>query len=510
MERRERSKVPEEQKKPRRNKNMRNKNQNYTETINENQDSPRKKNKENREIAIVLYIVLSIMFLCIGYFVVFVGTEGKTVINNSYNKRQVLLSKRILRGSILSADGEKLAYSVENEDGTQSRIYPYDNLFVHVVGRYDNTKTGIESSEDFTLLTSSINPLEMMFNELSGEKSIGDNIITTLDYNLQKIASDALGNRRGAIVVMEPSTGKILAMVSKPNYNPNTVLQQWDSLISDEADESPLINRTTQGLYPPGSIYKILTVLEYIRQNPNYEDYSYDCTGEAKFNDVVIHCYNNKSHGKQNLIESFANSCNTSFANIGASIDLAEFRKLNNSFLFNSNLPLSMPYNKSSFVLSETSDKNEIPQTVIGQGETLITPMHAALIVSTIANGGDMMTPYVIDSVENYHGKVISKNLPKLYKNIISAKEAEILTEFMQAVVESGTGSALKNSKYTVAGKTGTAEYKEGEKAHAWFVGFAPAEQPEIAVSIIVESSGAGSDYAVPIAKKIFDEYLNR
>lgn len=478
-------------------------------TATEKKSSRKNKNKNN-EILLMLYLFVGLFVLCIGYFAYFVGKDSRNVINNSYNKRANLLAETIFRGSILSCDYEKLAYSVDNGDGTETRVYPYDTMFAHVVGRFDHSKTGLEASEDFTMLTSSINLFETFYNQLTDTKSMGNNIITTLDVDLQKVAYDALGNRKGAIVVMEPSTGKILAMVSKPDYNPNTVIEDWEELIADNNNKSPLLNRATQGLYPPGSTFKIVTLLSYIRQNPNYENFTYECLGEETFEDSVIHCYNNKKHGTQTLMQAFANSCNTAFANIGTQLDISAYRSICNNLLFNASLPVDFAYKQSSFVLDASSDEMEITQTSIGQGKTLMTPLHNAMLVSAIANGGNVMVPYLVDQVENYHGNVIEKNTPKIYQSIMTANEAESLTDYMQAVVESGTASALKNSKYSAAGKTGTAEVGTNETAHAWFVGFAPADQPKIVVSIIVENAGAGSEYAVPIAKKLFDAYDNK
>src|SRR5690606_661544 len=153
-------------------------------------------------------------------------------------------------------------------------------------------------------------------------KSPGDHIITTLNTQLQQTAYEALGNYRGAVVVMEPSTGKILAMVSKPSYDPNTIDEDWEKLVEDEEEESPLLNRAAQGLYPPGSTLKILTALAYMRQNPSYESYEYDCDGSIEENGMVIHDYSRKGHGKIDLQLSLAKSCNTSFASIGRSLDL--------------------------------------------------------------------------------------------------------------------------------------------------------------------------------------------
>lgn len=483
--------------------------ENEDEQVKQIQYVKKKKEKTNREITLVMYIFVGLFFLVIGYFTNFMINQSSEVINNAYNQRQDLLAQQIVRGDIISSDGKVLAHTTTDKAGKETRVYPYKNVFVHIVGQFNKGKTGLESSENFHLLTSNNGTISKVFKELSGEKNIGDNIVTTLDTNLQQAAYDALGNRRGAVVVMEPSSGKILAMVSKPDYDPNKIDSIWNSLVENGNNDSALLNRATQGLYPPGSTFKILTALEYIRENPNYEEYEYDCEGKGIFNSVTINCYNNKKHGEEDLMHSFAKSCNASFANIGTTLKMSSFKKLCETFLFNTALPTNIPSKKSSFVLSGSTDPSFIPQTVIGQGQTQITPLHNAMIAAAIANGGVMMKPYVVDSIENQSGSVIKKYLPEISGAVMSPEEAEILTTFMEETVNSGTATSLNNKSYTVAGKTGSAEHTQGKPAHAWFVGFSATEQPDIAVSVIVESVGTGSEYAVPIAKKIFKTYYN-
>lgn len=452
-----------------------------------------------------MYFFSALLFGVIGYYTYFLTFKSKTVVNNNYNYRQDLLAQRITRGKILSADGNILAQTVELDDGTEMRVYPYGNTFSHVVGRMQKGRTGVELSDNFNLLTSSINGFTKLTNEIAGKKNPGDNVVTTLNTKLQQVAYDALGNNQGAVVVLEPSTGKILAMVSKPDYNPNTVVNDWADLNNDSS--SPLLNRATRGLYAPGSTFKILTTLDYMRENPDYESYEYECKGEGRFNDVTLHCV--KSHGRVNLLSSFAHSCNTSFGNLGITLNMDSFQKLARDFLFNQPLPTAITTSQSSFVLDGTSDPNDYPQTVIGLGKTQITPLHNAMIVSAIANGGVLMKPYLIDHIESAYGDEVSRNTPSSYGSLISANEAQVLTTYMQEVVENGTGTKLKNMSVTVAGKTGTAKYDINKPEHAWFVGFAPVDNPEIAISVIVESVGSGSTYAVPIAKKIIEAYYS-
>lgn len=467
-----------------------------------------KKQNSNREIIVLTYAFAIIFLALLIYFGYFVQIKSGDIINNPYNKRQDLLAERVERGKILAAGGEILAETKTNADGEEYRYYPYSNMFCHVVGRFSHGKSGIELSQNINLLTSSENPIIAMVNELQGKKNKGDNVVTTLDLKLQKTAYEALGNRKGAVVVIEPSTGKILAMVSKSDYDPNTVDKNWEQLVEDKDGNSALLNRASQGLYPPGSTFKMVTALEYIHENKNYKSYEYECAGSDNFGEIKINCYHGKVHGTQDLKESFANSCNTSFANLAKDFDLKSYHKLCNKLLFNKKLPTDIPSTKSSFTLGEDTDRSLLPQTAIGQGDTQISPLHNAMITAAVANGGILMRPYVVDHLEAYDGTVVKKYGAEEYGKLMSKKDAKILRTLMKEVVASGTASSLKSSKYTSAGKTGSAEYDSNKSSHAWFTGYAPVKNPEIAISVIVEGAGTGSEYAVPIAKKVMDAYF--
>lgn len=467
--------------------------------------------RNNREYAVITYLFLAIFIGLMGYFVYFQVVKSEDFINSSYNTRTDSFANTIVRGTIYSNDGTALAQTTLDGEGNEVRNYPYGSMFAHVVGYATNGKAGIESMANFYLLRSHAFVLEKIANELKGEKSQGDNVITTLDYDLQAAAYNALGDQEGAVMVLEPSTGKILAMVSKPDYDPNTISANWDSIINSES--SVLLNRATQGLYPPGSTFKILTALEYMRENSDYENYSFDCTGSVTVEDSVINCYANSVHGTENLDLAFAKSCNSFFSTIGLTLKPDSFQSLAESFLFNKSLPIAFEYKKSSFALSDTSTTSQIMQTSIGQGETLVTPIHMAMIVSAIANDGVLMKPYVIDHTENYQGVNVKNFSTSEYGNIMKEEEAQKLQALMSGVVANGTASALSGQVYAAAGKTGSAEYSDVKgQSHAWFVGYASKDSestPDLAVAVIVEGAGAGSTYAVPIAKQIFDTYYS-
>lgn len=466
---------------------------------------------KNREFAIITYLFVGMFILMMGYFAYFQTFKSEDFINSPYNTRQNIFTEHVVRGEILSADGKILAQTVVGEDGSETRHYPYGNMFAHAVGYDSNGKSGIESFGNFSLLRSHAFFLEQVLHGIQNQKNQGDNIVTTLNYNLQETAYQALGDNRGAVVVLEPSTGKILAMVSKPDFDPNTIAADWESVISNTDDEnSVLVNRTTQGLYPPGSTFKILTALEYMRENPSYQDYAYECTGSISMENTEIHCYDNSVHGVENLEKSFAKSCNTSFANIGLGLDKKSFRQLCSSMLFQKNLPIPYASNKSSFVMKEDANTDEVTQTAIGQGKTLVTPMHMAMITSAIANKGLLMRPYVIDRTENYKGVTVKNYSPSQYGELITEEEAGRLQNLMSLVVQEGTGSKLSGQVYQAAGKTGSAEFSSNKsESHAWFTGYASTEEKgTIVVTVIVEKGGAGSTAAVPVAKQVFDRYF--
>ena len=478
--------------------------------VSDKKNTPRKaapNPKANSCILGITYLMVALFLGLAVYMGYFLQVRSEDVINNSYNARLDRFSDRIVRGKIMAGDGTVLAETQVDADGNETRVYYYGSVFDHAVGYSAKGKTGIEALANFYLLTSHVNLLEQVGNELSG-----DNVYTTLDAELQQAAYAALGDRKGVVIAMEPDTGKVLAMVSKPGYDPNTLLQDWDWLTDGGNGEGQLLNRATQGLYPPGSTFKIVTALEYMREHPGgYRDYQFDCSGVYVNGDYRIKCYHGTAHGHQDFTRSFANSCNGAFSSLGLGLNLGAFRDTAKSLLFNSPLPITgLPYKQSSFQMGPGADTWEILQTSIGQGTTQVTPMHNAMITAAIANGGTLMKPYFLNSVETAGGEEIKKFMPASYGSLMTAGEAEGLTELMRTVVTEGTGSAVRTDAYTVAAKTGSAEFETGKETHAWFTGFAPVENPKLVVTVLVEEGGSGGKAAAPIARQLFDIYMAR
>lgn len=467
------------------------------------------KNVQQR-ILRVSYLSAFVFLGMMGYVTWYTQQNRQKFFDNSYNSRQQLLMQENTRGSIYAADGAILAETVTDKEGKETRDYPYGKLFAHAVGYSTKGKAGLEAAENYYLMQSSLSETEKLSNSQSGDKNPGDSVYTTLRVDLQQTAYDALGVYKGAVVVTEVSTGKVLAMVSKPDFDPNEIDRIWDKITEDE-NNSVLVNRVTNGKYPPGSTFKILTALEYIREYPqNLNRYEFQCTGSYTYDGNTINCYHHIKHGTVDFTTSFAKSCNSSFANIGMRLDREKFEKTLQKLYFNEKLPSQMAMGISTTGFSGKTGDYETMQTVIGQGSTLMTPMHLNMITAAIANKGVMMQPYLTDCVKRADGQTVKQNKPKVgEEQLISGEEAAELTRLMTQVVEKGTAIRLSGLSYTVAGKTGSAEYNDVKgESHAWFTGFAPVENPEIAVTIILEGAGSGGDHAVPIAKRILDCYF--
>ena len=304
---------------------------------------------------------------------------------------------------------------------------------------------------------------------------------------------------------MNSKTGEIVSMVSYPDFNPQTINENFEKLKSDEIN-TPLLNRATQGLYPPASVFKIITAIAFIEENIDWKNYTYNCTGEYTVEDKKISCFNGNKHGKVNLEKALAQSCNTFFASLSNDLKPSSVKKVAEKFLFNKDINFPLEYKNSSFTLENSANINEILQTYIGQGKTLTTPLHIALIGSAIANNGVIMKPYIIDSILNYDGKTISKNMPKQLTTAIDLNIANEVRNMLEKVVEEGTAKKAQNTSISISGKTGTAQI-DGEKDHTWFLGMAPAENPSMVISIILENSGASD--IVEISKDILKKALN-
>jgi len=455
----------------------------------------------NRRIIRVLIVISALFLALLTYLLYFNMFQADSVATNPYNRRQWDDERYITRGTIYDSEGLVLAETVEDEDGIK-RVYSQGRLYSHVIGYCSQVygKSLLEKEYDSELLGKGD------IDIFQGDKKKGFDLNLTISNSLQKYAYEQLRGKKGAVVAMEPKTGKILAMVSLPDFEPQTekLEETWNSIVEDES--SPLVSRAIQGLYPPGSTYKIVTAAAAFENG--FAGRTFKDTGSFVAGELEVENFNNKKYGEISLERAFSVSSNQVFCTIGYELGSEKILEISERFGINDTSGFDVPTAKSRIEYKKMTNEDSALVS-IGQGQLLATPIQMAMICSTVANSGQMMTPYVVDSVTK-NSTVISDAKEKVKAQVISKDCADYLKERMVDTVNEGTGSRAKIRGIQVAGKTGTAE-NEKEKDHAWFVGFAPADNPQIAVVVVLENDGtSGGDSAAPIAGNIMKRYLEK
>ncbi len=470
-----------------------------------------KRKKRGRE-SIVTGAILTVLFLLMtGYFLWFEAAGKQEILINPLNNRTSNMARNVMKGDIVSSDGVVLATTQNAPDGTEYRLYPFGELFVHTLGYEAMGGARLERSQKIRLLTTSAPFWMQIREELLNRKIKGDTLHVTLDYRLSAYAREQLAGRNGAIAVMEPATGRILAMVSSPDFDPNRVSQEWSSLVSEENTTGNLLNRASQGAYAPGSTFKLITLLEFIRENPDtWRDFSYTCSGAYSDGTYTINCHEGHAHGTVDAWSALSLSCNGAFITMGKTLDPVKWKALADDFGYNTGEQLELEYRKSRFSMDAGADDWDYIQNAIGQGTTLTTPLLNLMITSAVANGGVMMKPYLIEGYTSTDGRNVLQAVPEVLRTCCTKEEAALLTEFLTGVVRDGSGYLAASTFCQVAGKTGSAQFSsQAGRYHAWFCGFAPAENPEIAVCVLIEDGGSGGEVAAPVAGRIFDYYFS-
>lgn len=453
----------------------------------------------NKNIVKIAGLIIAAFLINIGYLTYLQVFQSEKLLNHPRNRRLQILEETVIRGKIIDSLGNTLAEtSVEN--GRNKRIYPFGELTSHVTG-YDSKRygrTGLESTFNGSLLGFTRDFADSDFWSLKKFKTSdrGNDLILSIDLSLQKLAYQMMGNRKGAIVAIEPSTGRVLAMVSKPGYNPQLLEAEWQRLSMDPA--SPLLNRAAQGLYPPGSAFKVITAAGILKQSPESINRIFNAPGYVVVEGRRIE--DQQAKGNINFTQALALSSNYVFATLGIEMGPENLAGMAKSFLINSKLPFDLEVSTGRFPLPQS--KLELAEAAIGQGRILTTPLHMALTAAAIANKGTIMTPRLVDKIRSPGGSVVWQSEPKVLAKTVQEDTASLIRDMMVAAVERGTGVRASIAGVTVAGKTGTAENPHGIP-HAWFIGFAPANNPQVAVAVIIENGGTGGREAAPLARDI-------
>ena len=450
--------------------------------------------------------LLGCFFLLLGYIIYLQTYMAPSLAANPLNQRSAVAEADILRGTILDAQGRKLAVSAQKGE----RSYPFGASMAPVTG-YIGEKignAGIEGYANRDLMgmaedVSRLGPVAQLF-----VSDRGNDVKLTVDADVQQAAYEALGNRKGAVVVLDAQTGAVLAMVSRPSFDPADIEGQWESL--RQQSDGPLLNRASQGLYPPGSTLKVMMADAALKEKATDLQEVFNCTGHMDLGGgYVMQESHGAVHGKVNLEQAVTESCNITFGTLAMRMGASKLDAAFDRFGFRKTFDNEIVESASHLPDFSKLGKGDTAQVGIGQSSLLVTPLRMAILAAAFANGGVMMHPYLIDEVISPGGVIIKKGSAAKWLEATSAERAALIDSFMENVVQKGTGTAARVDGIRVTGKTGTAENAAGAD-HAWFIGSAALRHRKIAFAIIVENSGGGGTEAAPIARKIIMSLLDK
>ncbi len=439
--------------------------------------------------------------------------------NNPENGFQTQRSVSSPRGLILAGDGETvLARSVKRptpRGAVYDRVYPLGEPYSNVVGywstRYGATGIEISNNTDLSSIAGEPETLDDLINRATGGPQPGNNVVLTIDPELQELAHQELSassTGRGSVVALNPKTGEILAMATSPSFDPNNVDENYPELAS--AEGAPLINRATQSLYPPGSVFKVITAAAALGAGVSPQQTFFD-SGAYELPGYTVNNFEGKDYGEVTFTRALAYSINVIFAKIA--VDIVGAKPLTEMAL---DFGFGDPYDDFPLLVSGSS-VNSLPpdqwttgtlaQTAFGQGEVQSNAFQMALVAGAIANDGELMEPRIVREVRSPDGIILDKPTPSVRRQALPASTATTLNEMMQQVIIQGGFTEAEIEGMKVAGKTGTAESGNGA-AHSWWITFAPADDPEIAMCVMIENGGRADRGALPIAARLMKAYL--
>ncbi|HET8895891.1 MAG TPA: penicillin-binding transpeptidase domain-containing protein [Protaetiibacter sp.] len=483
-------------------------------------------NKELRRVSVL--ILAMFLALCTSASIIQV-VQQEQLQADPRNTRTLYASFSVERGQILAGDTVIAQSTPANDQYRYQRVYPQGELYAPVTGYFTlhGENTGLEGTLN-NYLSGRANEqfLDRLNQILTGQTPRGATVLTTIDPVVQQAAWDALGDLQGAIVAIEPSTGRILAMVSKPSFDPNllaghnqdAVIENYNQLLADPNE--PLINRTITGdLNPPGSTFKLVMTAAALEngytpdsQLPNPPSFVLPETNTTITNSGGSACGGGAT---TSLATALRLSCNIPFANLGAELGHGKIHDQAVAFGFEDpDLTVPMPVSQSVFPKPES--EAQLMLQSFGQGNDRVTPLQVAMVSAAIANGGEVMVPNLVESVTAPDLSVLQAFEPTVYRRAISADVAATITELMVANVASGVASGARINGVDVAGKSGTAQNGKNDPYTLWYTGFAPADDPQVAVAVLLEDgagkgqSGSGNGTAGPLAKKVIEAVLNR
>jgi penicillin-binding protein A len=468
-------------------------------------------NRSIRRLYLTLVGGFALLVLMLGWWQVVVADD----LRNRPGNLQARQAERLIdRGRILSADGFVLAASrARRIDGQRvyQRLYPQASLAAHVVGYTSDErgKTGVESTYD-RYLSGSVGT-EPLLQRLNLSEKRGADVRLTIDTRVQAAAEQALAGRRGSVVAIEPSTGAVLGMASSPTFDLQQAITDFTTIPSEGG---PLVNRATSGRYAPGSTFKVVTATSALQNGLYNSESQFTDTGSYDTPGGEIRNFDAATFGRHTLTTALTNSINTTFARIGDDLGASRIGETMTAYGFGERPPIDLPEEEvlasgrlgPDGILANGEAGLDTARVAIGQENLAVTPLQMAMVAGAIANGGTLIAPRLLSRIVDRGGDVVRTGNPQELEQVMSADVADALTEMMENVVREGTGTAaaLSATGVAVAGKTGTAESDDPNRNQAWFIGFAPADNPEVAVAVVIEdTSSTGGAAAAPVAATV-------
>ncbi len=476
----------------------------------------------NAQIVKLFGFVIALYALILGFTSYWSVFEAKGLKDNLANKRPLLEEQQIKRGDILATDGHTVIAHSNPQGSGSARIYvrdyPEGSLFGNPFGYsfVNRGRIGFEQSHNDQLVGNETEFLSVL-DQLQGNQQAGDTVQSALDPEAQKLATDLLGANKGSVVAIEPSTGKVRTMVSNPTYDPNLIAteQGFQQLSSDE--DSPLLNRATQSGYPPGSTMKVVTAAAALDSGEFTPESKVSGKTGIPISGVPLSNFGGESFGDVDLTFALTHSINTVWAQVAEKLGKDTIYKYMDRFGFDERPQLDYPgaqlaisgvQGKNGQILDQ-GDAVDIGRVAIGQERLLVTPLQMAEVAAAVANKGTLMKPRLWEKSIDADQRETEME-PQSQSTVMSEDNAAKLTEMMTDVVNEGTGTAAALATDQVAGKTGTAEIDPAQDINQpWFIGFAPAESPRVAIAVTIErSTGEGGTVAAPIAQKVLEVLL--
>jgi cell division protein FtsI/penicillin-binding protein 2/cell division protein FtsW (lipid II flippase) len=454
-----------------------------------------------------LAAVLTAGFLVLwGYLALVQLVWGARLADAPENPRLAIAAQRVHWGRILDRRLRVLADSTV-VGGRRVRRYPDGRLYAHVLGYRSQQYglTGIEARFNAALVGAGARDAWTQLLDVFGRPPQGNDVVLTIDATVQQAAVKALGGRRGAVVVLDPPTGAVIALASIPDFAPDAVDAQWSQLTHDAG--APLLGRATQGQYPPGSAFKPITLTAGLASGRVTDATSFECPGSISVAGATISDFEGKAHGHVALPEAFTRSCNVSFVQVGLRTGADAIVATARAFGLGRAPRFELPAAAGHLPDPGRLGLRSLAQISFGQGELLVTPLQMALLAATVANGGVAMEPMLTAQVRAPDGHIVTSFKPRGSRQAIPPTLAMHVAQYMLGVVQSGTGAAAQIPGIPVAGKTGTAENPHG-RTHAWFIGFAPVGRPTVAVAVVLENAGVGGEVAAPAARDVLQAAL--